>query len=85
MGNACLVPSPGLSNVYFSGLSLMAPGSGGELFGHIGSSRMIFVTFINRRNKYSIGALATAGMASKLGLDPVHPNVARQKQYQVSY
>jgi len=50
MGNACLVPSPGLGNVYFSGLSLMAPGSG--------------------------------GMASKLGLDPVHPNVARQKQYQ---
>ena len=48
MGNACHVPSGGLSNIYFSGLNLMSP-----------------------------------GMASKDGIDPVHPNVARQKQYQV--
>ena len=48
MGNACHVPSGGLTNIYFSGLELMSP-----------------------------------GMASHNIVDPVHPDVAKQKQYQV--
>ena len=49
MGNACHVPSSGLSKLYFSGLGLMSP------------------------------AMNSKDAAN---LDPVHPSVARQKQYQ---
>ena len=49
MGNACHVPSSGLSKLYFSGVGLMSP------------------------------AMNSKDAAN---LDPVHPSVARQKQYQ---
>ena len=49
MGNACHIPTSGLSKLYFSGVSLMSPAM-----------------------NYKDAA----------NLDPVHPSVARQKQYQ---
>jgi len=48
MGNACKIPSTGISNIYFSGLDLSSPGT---------------------------------PMSHNL-IDPIHPNVAKQKQYQ---